>query len=45
MEGGKDMKEHVFNYEDLTLEDLEVLCLYHEYICDGDNKIIIVKEK
>ena len=39
------MKEHIFNYEDLTLDDLETLSIYHEYICDGDNKKIIVKVK
>lgn len=38
-------KVHVFNYNDLTLDDIETLSFYHEYICDGDKKQIIVKEK
>lgn len=39
------MKEDIFNYEDLTLDDLITLNMYHDYICDGDNKKIIVIEK
>lgn len=41
------MKEHIFNYEDLTLDDIETLSMYHDYICDGDSQkiIVIVKER
>lgn len=39
------MKEEIFDYKTLTLDDLETLSIYHEYICDGDNKKIIVKVK
>ena len=39
------MKKHIFNYETLTLDDIETLCFYHDYICDGDKKKIIVIEK
>lgn len=39
------MKEHIFNYETLTLDDIETLSMYHDYICDGDKKQIIVIEK
>lgn len=33
-----------FDYNLLTLEDLELL-FYHECICDGDSKKIIIMEK
>lgn len=40
------MKEiATYSYEELTLDDLQTLSLYHNYICDGDNKKIIVIEK
>ena len=38
----------IYNYKDyevLTLDDIETLSLYYDYICDGDNKKIIIKEK
>lgn len=39
------MKEHIFPYNLLTLDDIETLSIYHDYICDGDKKQIIVIEK
>lgn len=39
------MKEHISKYEDITLEDIETLSIYYDYICDGDKKQIIVIEK
>lgn len=41
------MKETIVNYKTLTLDDIETLSVYHDYICDGDKKqiIVIVKEK
>ena len=39
------MKVHIFKYEELTLDDIETLSCYHDYICDGDKQIIIVVEK
>lgn len=39
------MEEHIFDYKTLTLDDIETLNMYHDYICDGDKKQIIVKEK
>lgn len=39
------MEKHIFNYETLTLDDIETLNMYHDYICDGDKKQIIVIEK
>ena len=39
------MEEHIFNYNDLTLDDIETLNMYHDYICDGDSKKIIVMVK
>ena len=41
------MKETIVDYKTLTLDDIETLSVYHNYICDGDKKqiIVIVKEK
>lgn len=39
------MKEHIFDYSTLTLDDIETLNMYHDYICDGNKKQIIVIEK
>lgn len=33
-----------FNYEDLTLEDIEGF-EYYEFICDGDNEVIVAIPK
>ncbi len=41
------MEEHIFDYSTLTLDDIETLSMYHDYICDGDSQkiIVIVKER
>ena len=35
---------HEFSYDDLTPSDLDIL-IYHDCICDGDSKKIIIVEK
>ena len=35
----------VVSYENLTLEDLEILSRVYIFICDGDTKKLLIKEK
>ncbi len=41
--------EDFIKYEDITLEDLEVIYKYFDgekgFVCDGDKQIIIVEEQ
>ena len=39
------MEEHIVKYESITIEDIEALKLYYEYICNGDKKQVIIKER
>lgn len=40
--------EDILKYKDFTLEDMEIIYNYFngekDFICDGDNKVIIVEE-
>jgi hypothetical protein len=39
------MKESKVDYKDLTIEDIETLSIYYDYVCDGDQQKVIVIEK